>query len=66
MEAILGLHWNRQRGKHQEVIEHVTSAQLDKYVSVMSEALLLLEQAINTCERLGIWVSAPQIADWFC
>ena len=66
VEAILGLHWNRQRGMRQEVMEHVTLAQLDEYVSVMAEALLLMEQAINTCDRLGIWVSAPQIADWLC
>jgi hypothetical protein len=62
VEAILGLHWNRQRGIRQEVMEHVTLAQLDEYVSVMAEALLLMEQAINTCARLGIWVSAPEIA----
>ena len=47
-------------------MEHVTLAQLDEYVSVMAEALLLMEQAINTCARLGIWVSAPEIADWLC
>ena len=50
----------------QEVMEHVTLAQLDEYVSVMAEALLLMEQAINTCARLGIWVSASAIADWLC
>ena len=66
VEAILGLHWNRQRGMRQEVMEHVTLAQLDEYVSVMAEALLLMEQAINTCARLGIWVSASAIADWLC
>ena len=66
VDAILGLHWNRQRGMRQDVMEHVTLAQLDEYVSVMAEALLLMEQAINTCHRLGIWVSAPEIADWLC
>ena len=50
----------------QEVMEHVTLAQLDEYVSVMAEALLLMEQAINTCARLGIWVSSSAIADWLC
>ena len=66
VEAILGLHWNRQRGMRQEVMEHVTLAQLDEYVSVVSEALFLMEQAITTCVRLGICVSAPQKADWLC
>ena len=50
---------------HLHVLDRVTLDELDEYVAVMSEAALMMVDAIDTRWRwAGRWSTAPEIAAW--